>query len=1150
MRFRDHCNNIPVVLMESKKFMAHNATLRQEITPLPGPMDFSNGKMPKNLKVCVTNVLNKLPVAKRPAALQWIMGDAAQHAAVQRTAIADWAKQELWNRFHFDPQWDDITWEEAVFNTQAYEEVPQLGKIADEIEQKWFTDPDNEPDIIPLKDARSSEDERGAASLKQINAMLLKAGQTPLVYGGPDGYLSYIEKGSWNNHRISRAANFGNQGHDMSVRRTSDHDGKKTDPVSKTQIVSLGNATKPFNGDDKNDTGDKFQGGYNPLYNLSTLDTEISRSERITRRMLDKIAAQIENGEQIDQFSHPDIAFLKSMIKDGKLNPDVVHDEEDLLSAIIGLNGDVRKEIDDETGELVSWIRVTGTDEHYANTKASVKASLEYLMKLPPGEKSPGSGFANDHSSNPWPWASIRIPGADKIDLNPEIASMNVDDPEVQKKIVDRVMALIFNDENRTCMKRIYIRRNGVGGVKKYTKFQKNNTTIDTKHLIVGKNGTIAKRALSSRGDTPIAVEIDGKVQTFDPKELIGDSEGSRKFKNRNYKFAGEFAPIFMQSELQKSYTKEELQKLIDDNHYQISGNGKTFVSLSFKGSSDNRKFVKLVDGKWGEIVTSQGKPVSPTSLKPLDKYNTVAIGMLNGKEILVKKIKTPDGKEQWIEMPPGVETDDIKPILASINTNFNVTGGIRDKMEYPPERQEKEWSKFMNNLEKYNDTYDHDFQTAESIAHGVRAGGRNRKNYDMFELKTDAEMSVRSHIANQSFRYGTPEILQAELHRRSTTAEPKSPSIEKPSVPTTPAAQSSKVQPSIQSQPQTHASDEEDDMLRSAFYGESMYFESEEEEDDMLMNAIYSDDSDTNKTVIDLYKKVVFGLAGDVEAHDGPPKKVGKVLYVSPEILDAILQSGYIWRKRKAASAAVAAYNRSIKPQSTGTGGGSGSDGEEMDHWANVTDDNDDDEFSRQAAIDSGESDYDDNRGGYSGSYDPEKSNLSSFDIGGNGEKDSVDAEIERLEADKAKRKKGEFVQPSSQSDYGQPEAGPKGTKTMVTRGYSSNRNMPLQPTHVDTTDAEDAALRAALYSGPDDTSDMDNLFGTKKESFKGYAQWLSENEAVYDPKVKIKDGCGFNWWGAAGNPLGVSISGKADSSKSDPTGKEKIGKSRTPRK
>ena len=50
----------------------------------------------------------------------------------------------------------------------------------------------------------------------------------------------------------------------------------------------------------------------------------------------------------------------------------------------------------------------------------------------------------------------------------------------------------------------------------------------------------------------------------------------------------------------------------------------------------------------------------------------------------------------------------------------------------------------------------------------------------------------------------------------------------------------------------------------------------------------------------------------------------------------------------------------------------------------------------------------------------------------------------------------------------------------------------------------------------------------------------------AVYDPKVPVRDGGGFNWWGAVGHPLGISIKGDADTSKKDPIGKGKHGRKR----
>jgi hypothetical protein len=64
------------------------------------------------------------------------------------------------------------------------------------------------------------------------------------------------------------------------------------------------------------------------------------------------------------------------------------------------------------------------------------------------------------------------------------------------------------------------------------------------------------------------------------------------------------------------------------------------------------------------------------------------------------------------------------------------------------------------------------------------------------------------------------------------------------------------------------------------------------------------------------------------------------------------------------------------------------------------------------------------------------------------------------------------------------------------------------------------------------------------KVEGFKlrTYGQWLREmTSAVYDPKKrKPRKGAGFNWEGTPGNVGGTSISGEADTAKTDPTGKK----------
>ncbi|MHA2433495.1 MAG: hypothetical protein ACXADO_09735, partial [Candidatus Thorarchaeota archaeon] len=68
------------------------------------------------------------------------------------------------------------------------------------------------------------------------------------------------------------------------------------------------------------------------------------------------------------------------------------------------------------------------------------------------------------------------------------------------------------------------------------------------------------------------------------------------------------------------------------------------------------------------------------------------------------------------------------------------------------------------------------------------------------------------------------------------------------------------------------------------------------------------------------------------------------------------------------------------------------------------------------------------------------------------------------------------------------------------------------------------------------------------KMQKESRFMSWKEYTSVVYDPKVKVKDGCGFNVWGAAptSHPLGVSIAGDANTSKTDPIGKGSHGRKR----
>ena len=50
----------------------------------------------------------------------------------------------------------------------------------------------------------------------------------------------------------------------------------------------------------------------------------------------------------------------------------------------------------------------------------------------------------------------------------------------------------------------------------------------------------------------------------------------------------------------------------------------------------------------------------------------------------------------------------------------------------------------------------------------------------------------------------------------------------------------------------------------------------------------------------------------------------------------------------------------------------------------------------------------------------------------------------------------------------------------------------------------------------------------------------WLKETGAVYDG-TKPKDGDGFNWWGAVGDPSGISIKGDPIKPKGKKSGRKK---------
>jgi predicted Zn-ribbon and HTH transcriptional regulator len=72
-----------------------------------------------------------------------------------------------------------------------------------------------------------------------------------------------------------------------------------------------------------------------------------------------------------------------------------------------------------------------------------------------------------------------------------------------------------------------------------------------------------------------------------------------------------------------------------------------------------------------------------------------------------------------------------------------------------------------------------------------------------------------------------------------------------------------------------------------------------------------------------------------------------------------------------------------------------------------------------------------------------------------------------------------------------------------------------------------DDEDERVDLFD--DDEERVDLFDDVKEHRLMNYKAWKKtvETYAVYDGK-KVKDGCGYNWWGTVGDPMGVSVEGE----------------------
>ena len=223
MKFTEYCkhraNN---TLTERRHFMRHSV---ESNINLPVPQS-------------VLNVLNTVKDHLQPRMMHWIFTEGVRLAVVRRRNLAKKASQELGVEV---PQ-------DGLFAEKAMEEIPGLAEYIEENEPKWMVN--QEPDIIQLPGKENGAKTVSRVSLKNINAILIRQGMTPLYFGGRNGLVEYIEKGDWKKG-VPRHKNPYFEKHGINLSIDDDSNGLKEDENGKT-VLSLG--LDPSHGIDRNDT--------------------------------------------------------------------------------------------------------------------------------------------------------------------------------------------------------------------------------------------------------------------------------------------------------------------------------------------------------------------------------------------------------------------------------------------------------------------------------------------------------------------------------------------------------------------------------------------------------------------------------------------------------------------------------------------------------------------------------------------------------------------------------------------------------------------------------------------------------------------------------------------------------------------------------
>lgn len=1130
-RFRNFVGNMPIML-ERRKYMALYSGRYDDETPLPKS---------------VNNFLNMIPSQFRASVLKWIMTEGMRKASNARRFITD----------QYNKKYGLNVGQDQIFSPRSHTDNPQLAKLKDQLERDWF-DHDLEPRYIRVRG--NAQEGVKLIDAYQINSHLEDMGLEPMYFGGPNGLMEKIETGEWATDQIHADSRDDKQGHDLSlapgdvgIYRAA---GKEIERIKQ----QMRDAEQRGDSDLFNQLHDKLklavadskgsgnitklglgQVGYVPSIEDKNYAKSIDRSVRDSRDTIHRLYDDIKAGATFDDLDGEEAAYIQDLHNKGLLD---VRKESEALAKVMGI---IKRQLPPEDLKVED-------PQNIMYSKAVIKAVFKDLLSRDPSN--PGSGYGVFPKTNPalgpdstgfLPPAKISISSNDMYDHSNHKITLdgkNTPTPQNIDAIADMLTDWMVDDEKGVTAKKVRVERGypqGVSGKPVRYFFD-----IEHHEFFGGKIGTKTQQALENHKGKPIEVNFRGERVQADPEVAMQKISGVEQTR---FGIKGKAIEPMNQADLVE-INPDELKG------YEVVGKNTTGNVLTYKIPHTNiKKKVKVGKGPNGETKYWEYKPIPEMKLDADIKNPQNVVKEFGGGKYA--KITYPDGRiniarrsvgangnDVWYKVNPAKDSINTDPLLHPLNVKVNAgLAGLKPQMRHNDEKTHAMWHDFLDNAEAFGEPSPPKGGMPEFVSHAM-AANRNNIFKGSDNPSSMAALEVMNQISNPSFKFG--DFL------RKTETKPN---------------------------------------RKSDVY-------------DLLGKTLSPEEIEQ---VVPLIKRVLFGNPGKSQgkrtlvSHDAAKDDR---LFVAPnsvrsDIYDALIKNGYDWRVRKAAGVIRSLANKEGHERIAVGQGGADSDeapsmdvaGDEMSKYRNKRGEIDWDAY--EADQDNEDLTSDDDR------YDDDElySADDQDDILAKRGEDEIDPSLAGLSQTELDPSSATSGVNTAVPNYRDKIANPQGIKRDLTGIYASKvgdeedqrqiwigrqrqgRNdlkdtptqLPPAPTPIvhDDLDGPEAAVHDDLDDVPAplqrpvaapttatnkpvakpkptfDHSSLDKLFD--HTHLKGYAQWLSENEAIHDPKVKIKDGCGFNWWGAAGDPLGVSISGKADSSKSDPTGKNKNGKSRT---